>query len=304
VPWTFDSARAALLAAGILPLDRGVRVEPRDHVAIARLPSDHIAWFADDAIGAARLRTERHVLRLLEARCSFRVPRVVYEAPDGAFDVRATVPGVCDPWIAYARVKEDSAAARRIGCAVGYMLAEQHTRIARVDVEGWLPERPAWPEPSGWIRERLPRVVDDPPLCARIDALLDRYDAIAVDDADRVLVHADLGLHNLAIDPESFDVRGVFDYGDAAWADRHHDFRYLLFDFDRDDALDAALEVYVSAVGRPISRERVALYHAACAASFLAYRDGVASEATWCGRTLAGDLAWTRAALARAKQDA
>jgi len=38
---------------------------------------------------------------------------------------------------------------------------------------------------------------------------------------DRALVHGDLGLHNLALDPETDAVNGVFDYDGAAWADRH-----------------------------------------------------------------------------------
>jgi hypothetical protein len=94
-------------------------------------------------------------------------------------------------------------------------------------------------------------------------------------------------------------VQGVFDYKDAAWADRHHDFRYLLFDDERDDMLEAALAVYEPMVSRRLSRARIALANAASAASFLAFRDGVAPDEAWCGRTLAQDLAWTRAAIDR-----
>jgi hypothetical protein len=77
-------------------------------------------------------------------------------------------------------------------------------------------------------------------------------------------------------------VRGVFDYDSAAWADRHHDFRYLVFSFERED------------------RRRIWLYNAACAASFLAFRRGVPPERKWCGRTLDEDLRWVRRALAHA----
>jgi hypothetical protein len=37
---------------------------------------------------------------------------------------------------------------------------------------------------------------------------------------------------------------------DAAWADRHQDFRYLVFAHDDEEMLDGALEVYEPAVGR------------------------------------------------------
>jgi hypothetical protein len=94
-------------------------------------------------------------------------------------------------------------------------------------------------------------------------------------------------------------VRGVFDYDEAAWADRHHDFRYLIFHHEHDHALEGALAVYEPALGRRLRRARIRLYNAACAIGFLAFRRGVAPEERWCGRTLAEDLAWVSGALAR-----
>jgi len=95
-------------------------------------------------------------------------------------------------------------------------------------------------------------------------------------------------------------VRGLFDYNGAAWADRHHDFRYLLFDYERDEVLEAAVAAYEPSVGCAISRARVALYNAACAISFLAHRVGKSHEERCCGRTLTEDLGWTTHAIDRA----
>lgn len=69
-------------------------------------------------------------------------------------------------------------------------------------------------------RERVPRVTSDRRLFDDVCAMLASHDAIVVDERDRVLVHGDLGFHNIAVDPETSDVQGVFDYKDAAWADR------------------------------------------------------------------------------------
>ena len=112
-----------------------------------------------------------------------------------------------------------------------------------------------------------------------------------------MLVHSDLGLHNIAVDPRTAEVQGVFDYDGAAWADRHHDFRYLVFDRKGDDMLEAALEVYEPAVGVQLDRARIRRLNAACAISFLAFRCGTPPEARSCGRTLAEDLDWVRHAL-------
>ena len=53
-----------------------------------------------------------------------------------------------DPWGLFRRVQADRALARRIGQALGGILAEQHGRIGPEDVAGWLPCRLPWPEPS------------------------------------------------------------------------------------------------------------------------------------------------------------
>jgi hypothetical protein len=115
--------------------------------------------------------------------------------------------------------------------------------------------------------------------------------------ADAVPPHWAVGLHNLALDPASDEVNGIFDYDSAAWADRHHDFRYLLFDVGRKDMLDEALEIYEHEVGRIIDRHRIRLYNAACAVSYLAFRAGTTPDQKSCGRTLAEDLRWVRTAL-------
>jgi aminoglycoside phosphotransferase (APT) family kinase protein len=299
--WTAEKVCRTLGEAGIVVAADDVRVEPRGGVTVATLRGKCLAWFADDEKGRRRLAVERRVLRLLEAHCSFLAPRIVHESTDGTFDVRAPVPGVCDPQAVFERASADPQLAARLGQQLATILADQHTRLFATDAATWLPRRPAWPEPGDWIRERLPRVTDDRSLVEAVSRLLARYDAVVVDDADRVLVHGDFGFHNVAFEPDTLRVRGVFDYGDAAWWDRHHDFRYLLFDVDRDEMLDAALAVYEPLVGRTLCRRRIALYNAVSAASFLAFRLGVAPETRCCGRTLEQDLAWTRKAVARAE---
>jgi aminoglycoside phosphotransferase (APT) family kinase protein len=302
MPWSSETVCAALRTAGVALAPHEVTVEQREGRQLVRLPGDRLAWFADDEPSRRAMACERRVLQLIATRCSFAVPRVVFASADGAFDVRAAVPGLVDPATVFEKVSVDAALAWRMGAEIGAILAQQHTRITADDAAGWLPSRVAWPEPTTWIVERLPRVIGDEALLTGVCALLERYDAVPVTDADRTVVHGDVGFHNLALDPVTFAVRGVFDYENAAWADRHHDFRYLLFDTRHEEMLDAALSVYEPAVGRKLSRERIYLYNAASAASFLAFRDGVPSDRRWCGRTLAEDLAWTRDALTRATQ--
>jgi aminoglycoside phosphotransferase (APT) family kinase protein len=253
----------------------------------------------DDQAGTRRLAVERQVLDLLAARCSFRAPRVLH-ADEAGWQVRDLVPGLCDPWDLYRRARADRTLARRIGHTLGGILAEQHARVGPTDVAGWLPRRLSWPEPSDQLRDKLPRVVADAGLLRVIERILRRYEDQEGEAAacDRVLTHGDLGLHNIALAPGTDEVAGVFDYGDAAWADRHQDFRYLVFPGAPDeDLLDGALEAYEPLIGRRLDRDRIRLCNAACAIGFLGFRCGTPPETRSCGRTLAEDLQWVTHAL-------
>ena len=114
------------------------------------------------------------------------------------------------------------------------------------------------------------------------------------------MVHTDLGLHNIAVDPATLTVCGLFDYECAAWADGHHDFRYFVFDYGRYELLDAAIAVYEATLNRRIDRRRVFLYNAACALTYLADRAGTGPEDRPCGRTLVEDVQWSKQAIATA----
>jgi hypothetical protein len=291
------TACRALREAGFPHPAEALHIDAREERWAVSLPDGHIAWFPASEAGATRLAVERRVLGLLAKRCSFRVPELLFVSNSG-FDVRRMVPGRCDPWGLYRRCQADRRLAQKIGRAIGQILVEQHTRIVEADAAGWLRQHVPWPETGAWIGERLPSVIDDRGLIRALADVIEEYEGTVVDAADRALVHGDLGLHNLALD-RADAVNGVFDYDGAAWADRHHDFRYLLFDVDREDMLDAALRVYEPAVARSLDRHRIRLYNAACAIGFLAFRAGVPPEQKSCGRTLVEDLHWTRTALAK-----
>lgn len=295
---TADVACEKLRRAGVTCSPRDVAIVARDERWAVWLPGERMAWFPASELGTRRLEVERRVLCLLAERCTYQAPRILVVS-DCGFDLRQMVPGRCDPWGLFHRCQADSSLAKKIGRSIGAILAEQHAKIHQADVSGWIAQRVAWPQPSHWICERLPQVVDDSAFVRVMEQVIERYEAVPISEKARALVHGDLGLHNLTFDPRTDTVNGIFDYDSAAWADRHHDFRYLLFDVDREDMLDSALEVYEPSTGQQINYDRVRLYNAACAISYLAFRIGTPPDQRSCGRTLAEDLRWVRTALAK-----
>ncbi len=260
------------------------------------LPDHRMAWFPTSAEGQRLLAKERRVLRLLARYCRFPAPRLLYEDETG-WDLRATVRGAVRPSGLSERVVGDAEFAYVFGEDLGRILAEQHTRIPSEELVGWLPAVPNWPRPDDL--PHLGEVIDDPNLLARIDRAIQRREESGLTLEDPVLVHADVGLHNVAVDPDSYRVVGLFDYEGAVFGDRHHDFAYMVFPPAKEPMLEGAIATYESATGVKVDRDRVRLLNAVSAIGFLAFRHGHRPEEAWCGRTLAQDLAWTSAALAR-----
>lgn len=257
-----------------------------------------MAWFARSSRGLKSLRSERAVLRLLASRCTFRAPRVLLEAADGGFDVREMVPGECEPARIWNEVCSSPTLALRVGTDVGKILAEQHSRVQENDLSGLVPDRPPWPPAIDDVLDGLSRVRDSW-ASGSAPTIMAEYERVSGSAKSRALVHTDVGFHNLAVDPETRSINGLFDYGDAAWADPHHDFRYLVLDIDQWELLDGATASYRAETGVPVFRERVLLYNAACALGYLAYGDRKAPEDRSCGRTLSEDIEWSRLAVRR-----
>lgn len=293
---TLDTVRAALAGAGVAHDPATLRLEPRDGRTAVRLPGDRMAWFPHGEAGRRRLERERRVLRLVAAHCSFSVPGVLHEDPEG-WEVRALVRGLVDVQGLYARLTADPVAASAIGAQLGTILAEQHSAIPAEGLTGWLPPRPNWPRSQA--PAHLLEVTDDATLLARIASA--SAVRLSPRSAGPVLVHGDVGVHNIAMAPDGTTIAGVFDYDGAAFGDRHYDFRYLLTDQPDEEALlEGAIAAYEPLTGANIDRHRVRLLNARSAVGFLAFRRGHPPEEPWCGRTLEQDLAWTDRALTRA----
>jgi aminoglycoside phosphotransferase len=290
--------RQRIADLGVEPADV-LGVETRDEIGLVRLRGDRLAFVAVSQAGRQRLVRERAVLAALRGRVPFGVPDVVRVSDDGVADLRRAVVGtilsVDELFAGLARERERS---RTLGRGIGELIAALHRAVEPEALADVVLDRVSWPEPTSWILERLPDVVDDPGLHRAIADALATFDAFMPPLSDRVLVHTDVGLHNLALDRDSWAIHGIFDFGEAALGDRHWDLRHLCWPHDRLATLHHTIDAYEAATGVALDRDRALLYNAATAFSYLAFRRGVAPEARWCGRTLAEDLAWTRWALA------
>jgi hypothetical protein len=77
---TEETASSALREAGLDLSPAQLRVEQREDRWLVSLPGERLAWFAANTRGRERLNLERRILRLLSERCSFRVPRILFDS--------------------------------------------------------------------------------------------------------------------------------------------------------------------------------------------------------------------------------
>ena len=294
-----EQAATALQSADILVAPEQVRIVRRDDRWLVSWQDNKLAWFAATPEAQQRMQKERIILGLLSEYCTFQTPSMYYTDPQLDFDVRWRVRGSFDPVLAHDRLQARPDLAKTWGNWLGKALVELHSVPLDEAALSALPRKASWPESRSWIEERLPRVTDDKLLIEHILILIDRVEALDAYGQDQVLAHTDIGLHNVVFDPASLQPIGLIDFEAAAWVDRHYDFRYMILDYRTSFLLDAAMETYQAVSGIHLNRDRIYLFNAASACSFLANRADVDPDTLYYGRTLQEDLFWTRSALAR-----
>jgi len=199
------------------------------------------------------------------------------------------------------RIISDRGLASRLVTQMAEILAELHACLPQELASQLAGPDHKWPPSVDWVRVRLPEVVADKDLLDLCLGWLEAFASLEVPDEERVLCHGDFGFHNFAFDAVDFSVKGIFDFDSASFNDPHWDLRYMVFGPTpfHYQLLDLGIETYDGCSGRTISRDRVLLYNAISAITFLAYRRGISAETVWCGRNLEEDLAWTRLAISK-----
>jgi aminoglycoside phosphotransferase (APT) family kinase protein len=265
---------------------------------IAELPGERVAHLPPDDASAVRLARERRLLALIAPRVDFAVPRPLGPL-DAPLDLRARVPGVSGPagLAAHFRAIADPARAARLADDFARIAAGLHQALSAAELAALGPApAPAWPMAAARLAALAPSLPGD--LAARASEVVARYGGIEVAPADHALVHGDLGSHNFGFD-DAGGVTGLFDFEEAAAGDRHRDFRYL--PSYGEPAFPLALAAYATRTGFVPSLERVCLYHAATALSYLAWRaDDPADHDRRSGRDGEQALAWADLAVSSA----
>ncbi len=132
------------------------------------------------------------------------------------------------------------------------------------------------------------------PRARRAFALVEAHHAQPVTRADRVFLHGDLGSHNLVVDDDG-RIRGLFDFEEACFGDRHHEFRWL--PSFGEDFMARAFAAYREQTGAIVNVERVRRLHALVAMAQLGWGLRAPNEHHRTGRTVAQTRSWAERAV-------
>lgn len=263
-PATVSAALRSLAGLKIPP--HQITLRQRHGRWVGHLPDDRLVFVADTPAAAARLTREAKLLELLRSRVTFGLPRI--QCADSTLQVRIPVLGAQVGGEGRERIFAATPHAMRLADDLGRALAELHHALTNEEAEEIGPAYIDVLPESVVLRARLEGKLPDAHTAKALDRLLDLYGNGEPRAQDFVLVHGDLWGGNMAVDPETGALRGLFDFDDSGLADRHIDFIY--FHSFGDDFARRALSAYRDHSGRDASWERVATYHAIAAFAALA----------------------------------
>ena len=205
---------------------------------VAELPGDRMAFVAEDGGSWARLCREQALLERLVARVRFSVPRTEAVAPKKRVQVRRRLAGLnglpvehivfgradVPASLRYGNDSPITVAGTRLARDLGRALANLQRAVSAVEVSALGFPTTSYSAMLAAIEQQLAERPELADIAAALPSLTSWFATLPSDD---VLAHSDLQLHNLACDPITGALAGVFDFDAAGVAHRLEDFKYL-----------------------------------------------------------------------------
>ena len=201
----------------------------------------------------ARLRKECDLLSLIRPRVDIAVPdMVLHESPVLFSQHRKLAGGFLEThdYLPLAEDKRDAVAEQmaRLYAVLHAIPVAEALAAGATAVDPWTP-----PDELAKAEPRLP-----PELRPLLRQTLDAYAAIPANPGEATYGYFDGHGWNMAFDPETGVLNGVYDFADSGFGPRHQDLSYS--NWISRDLTHRIIDRYEPMTGRSIDRERVMLY--------------------------------------------
>lgn len=212
-----------------------------------------IVKFPRHAKGEAALRRETALLSVIGPRVSMPVPKMtLFEAPNLHTLHEKLGGSALDP-AAYALVSE--AARQATGERLGLFYAELHAIDPALLVEAGAGPVQPWLD-AETIASRISSLLPTS-LVGWADAALTQWAALNADPHGTIYGFFDGHGWNMAFDPQTQHLRGVFDFGDSGFGLLHQEFIYS--NLIAPDLTGRIIDSYELHSGRMLDRDRIRL---------------------------------------------
>lgn len=238
------AARPDLAGAPVERFDSGF-----DFIALS--VGDMIFRFPRDAEGEAALRREAAILDAIRPRLTMAVPKLTLIEGAAVFSAHPALPGrtlLTEDYLALPQGARD-----RLGADLGRFLGEMHLIPPALTAGFADGETRVWPTAEQLEASALPHLPQGFHGIAR--AQLASYAALPPDPLGEAFSHFDAHGWNMAFDPISGRLNGIFDFGDARIGPVHED--WLCPSMIHPDLATNSMAAYEALTGRRLDRARI-----------------------------------------------
>lgn len=213
---------------------------------IFRIPRfDHASDVTDDSVGY-----ETSTLRLLRGKLKIAIPDPLYVAKDNSYFGYPKLSGVllADRWSGLSESEKDAIIEAWVG-----IVAEIHDTVPLV--KGKELQIPLFADPNEPIDSTAKKIDTvqglDPIVYDFAKRVLKQSKGIDVQNHQDTVIHNDLHLFNMLIDPDTHRLTGVIDWTDICIGPLEREF--CAWEWEQDDSLEKVVRQYEAKTGKKVN---------------------------------------------------
>lgn len=172
--------------------------------------------------GVALLEREARLLELLEGKISVaKIPVPVHYEEN--FLVYKKIPG--SPLISYAFYRLGNKQRSKLIFEVAQFLSQLHTALSPEEIASLHLTKTDWPWSVEKLQAHRHHLEDNKDMLEVFDSIMKMYEDDLSEPSEKALIHNDMDIKNIIVDPLTGQLRGVIDFTDAAFDDIAFDLR-------------------------------------------------------------------------------
>ena len=172
--------------------------------------------------GVALLEREAQLLTMLQGKISATAIPVPLHYQEN-FLIYKKIPG--SPLISYAFYRLGNKQRSKLILEVAQFLSQLHTALSPEEIASLKLAKTDWPWSVEKLQAHRHHLENNKDMLEVFDSIMKMYEDDISQPCDQTLIHNDLAIRNIIVDPLTGQLRGIIDFADAAFDDVAFDLR-------------------------------------------------------------------------------